>query len=111
MAYDEALADRVRSHLGDDPAVDERRMFGGIAFFCAGNMAVGIAGGELIVRLGPEGAAEALAGEHTRPFDITGRAMTGWVMVAPEALDEDGGLAGWVGRGLAFARTLPPKGG
>ncbi len=39
MAYDEALADRVRGVLGDHPRLREQKMFGGLAFLIAGNMA------------------------------------------------------------------------
>jgi len=42
MAYDEALADRIRDHLGDSPEITEMKMFGGVAFMLNDKMAVGI---------------------------------------------------------------------
>ena len=110
MAYDEALAERVREQLAGEPAVAEKAMFGGLAFLLEGNMAVGLSGEELMVRVGPDASDDALAQPHTRAFDMTGRPMKGWILVAPEGVAEDHDLAGWVGRGVDFARTLPPKG-
>ena len=77
MAYDEKLADRVRDILEGDPGVSERKMFGGLAFMVDGHMACGIAGDDLMLRLGAEGAEAALQKPHVRPMDFTGRPMTG----------------------------------
>ena len=109
MAYDEALADRIRDLLAARAEVSERKMFGGIAWMVAGNMACGVLGDELIVRLAPEEADKALAEPHTREFDFTGRPMRNIVMVGPEAIATDEELAGWVDAGADFAASLPPK--
>jgi hypothetical protein len=111
MAYDEELAHRVRELLAGEDAVTEKAMFGGLAFMLRGNIAVGLSGsGELMVRVGPEGSDEALARPHTRVFDMTGRPMQGWILVAPEGVATDSELSEWVRRGVDFAATLPPKG-
>jgi hypothetical protein len=110
MAYDEDLAQRVREQLADEPGMTEKAMFGGLAFLLDGNMSVGLSGAELMVRVGPDATDDALARPHTRLFDMTGRPMRGWVLVAPEGVGSDGELAAWVHRGVAFARSLPPKG-
>jgi TfoX/Sxy family transcriptional regulator of competence genes len=110
MAYDEDLAMRVREQLADQDAITEKEMFGGLAFLLAGNMSVGIRGSELMVRVGPEGAEDALGQPHARPFDMTGRPMKGWILVAEEGIASERGLAAWVVRGVGFARSLPPKG-
>jgi hypothetical protein len=109
MAYDENLADRVRTQLAGVDGVVEKAMFGGLAFLVAGNMAVGVAGDDLMVRVGPDASNDALARPHTRVFDMTGRPMRGWILVAPEGVAGDRDLAGWVERGVTFARSLPPK--
>ena len=109
MAYDEALADRIRELTAEDPGIDERKMFGGMAFLLDGNMGVGIVGEELMVRVGPDGWADALAQPHTREMDFTGRSMKGFVFVGPDGVAEDADLQAWVDRGLAFAGSLPPK--
>ena len=109
MAFDEQLADRVRDALDGRAAVTERRMFGGIAFMVAGNMACGVIGDELLVRLTPGDAEAALAREGVRPFDMTGRPMRGWVLVAAEAVEDDRELGFWVDEGAAHAASLPPK--
>jgi TfoX/Sxy family transcriptional regulator of competence genes len=109
MAYDEALAERVRTVLGDAPDVVAKRMFGGIAFMVAGNMACGVMGEDLLVRVGKAGQAASLARPSVRPMELSGRVMGGFVVVDAEGLDEDEVLAGWVERGSAFAASLPPK--
>ncbi len=111
MAYDEDLAARVREQLSDQDGMSEKQMFGGLAFMLDGNMAVGLSGsGELMVRVGSDGTEQALAKPHTRLFDMTGRPMRGWILVAPEGITTKRALGGWVRRGVGFARTLPPKG-
>jgi TfoX N-terminal domain len=109
MAYDEGLATRVREVLGDRPGLAERRMFGGLAFLLGGNMACGVRGDDLIVRMAAD-AVEPVEGEPgVRPFDLTGRPMKGWLLVGPDGHAEDDDLRRWVGRGLDYASSLPPK--
>jgi TfoX/Sxy family transcriptional regulator of competence genes len=109
MAYDERLADRVRAALTSRPRLTERKMFGGIAFMLSGNMATGVIRDDLIVRLDPEEGERALAEPHVRMFDLTGRPMTGFVLVGREATATEEGLNAWVARAAAFAESLPPK--
>jgi hypothetical protein len=110
MAYDEELAQRVRERLAAETGLAEKRMFGGLAFLLDGNMAVGISVNDLMVRVGPDATDDALAEPHTRPFDMTGRPMRGWILVAPDGVTGEDALAAWIARGVSFARTLPPKG-
>jgi hypothetical protein len=109
MAYDEGLAERIRQHLGTDPGIAEKRMFGGIAFLLHGNMAVGVIGDDLMVRVGPDATDAALARPGARVFDMTGRPMRGWVVVHASAVTEDGTLGEWIDEGYGFAASLPPK--
>ena len=110
MAFDEGLAERVRSLLDRRSDVEDKRMFGGIAFLVAGNMACGVMGDELMVRVGPDRAAELRASDPAaRPMEMRGRPMRGWVLVAPEATADDRDLERWVRRGEEFAASLPPK--
>ena len=109
MAYDEALAARVRSAFDGDPLVTERKMFGGVTFMVAGNMACGIVGDEMMVRVGPDSYEDALSRPHARPMDFTGRPMRGMIYVAGPGFESDQDLAAWVDSGASFARSLPPK--
>ena len=109
MAYDEGLATRVRDVLGDQPGLAEKKMFGGLAFLLHGNMACGVRGDDLIVRMAVEEADAALEEPGARPFDMTGRPMKGWLLVAPDGHAEDDDLRRWVDRSLAHAGSLPPK--
>jgi TfoX N-terminal domain len=109
MPYDADLAERVRDAMSMRDGISEREMFGGIGFMLDGNMACGVIGEDLIVRLSPEEAERALAEEHTRPFDFTGRPMKGWIFVAPQGTAGDEALGEWVDAGAAFAASLPAK--
>jgi len=109
MAYDEGLATRVRDLLGDQPGLAEKKMFGGLAFMLDGNMACGVRGEELIVRLAADATDAALAEPGTRLVDLSGRGMKGWILVDPGGHAEDEDLRRWVDRGVAYAHTLPPK--
>ena len=109
MAFDQALAERVSGVLGDAPDVAAKRMFGGIAFMVAGNMACGVMGDDLLVRVGKDAQGACLALPFTRPMEMSGRVMGGFVVVDAEGLDEDEALTGWVERGSAFAASLPAK--
>ena len=109
MAYEESVAVRVRQRLQSRDDVIEKKMFGGLAFMVSGHMACGINGEELMVRIGPDGYAEALAQSHAREMDFTGRALKGFVYVAPEGFADDRLLGGWLQRALAFVDSLPPK--
>jgi hypothetical protein len=84
-------------------------MFGGVGFLLHGNMLVGVWKDSLIARLGPDDGARALTEENVRPFDITGKAMKGWVLVEPEGIESDEHLAGWIQRAVEFVSALPGK--
>lgn len=109
MAYDERLAQRVRSAPECRSGVAERKMFGGLAFMIGGNMCCCVTDRGLMVRVGTDAYAEALAQPHTGEMDMSGRPMRGWAPVAPEGVASDAGLTEWVRRGAEFAATLPPK--
>jgi TfoX/Sxy family transcriptional regulator of competence genes len=109
VAYDEQLADRVRDLLAARGDVSERKMFGGIAFMVAGNMACGVLDEDLIVRLDRDESERALREDGVRPFDFTGKPMKGIVYVSPERTSDDEGLAEWVETGADHAASLPPK--
>jgi hypothetical protein len=109
VAYDESLADRIRDLISARADVSERKMFGGIGFMIAGNMAVGVIGEDLIVRLDPSDAEQALGEPGVREFDFTGRPMKGWLFVGPEATARDEDFAGWIDAGADFAASLPSR--
>src|SRR3954463_4283376 len=110
MAYDEDLAERIRGLLPDVP-VTEKKMFGGLAFLVGGNMSVAASGqGGLMVRVEPDETEALLAEPGAAEFEMGGRGpMRGWLRVSADVLDDDETLGAWVSRGLAYARSLPPK--
>jgi TfoX/Sxy family transcriptional regulator of competence genes len=110
MAYDEDLANRIRELIARDPDVTEKRMFGGLAFLIGGRMAVAASReGGIMVRIDPDQTDTLLAKPHTRPFEMRGRELDGWLRVDPEGLKTKRQLEPWVKRGVAYARSLPPK--
>jgi TfoX/Sxy family transcriptional regulator of competence genes len=111
VAYDEDLADRIRELLADEPELTEKRMFGGLAFLVAGNMAVGASGqGGLLARVEPEEGAALMRAHGVAPMEMQGREMAGWLRVQSSALGAKAELETWVRRSVAYARSLPPKG-
>jgi TfoX/Sxy family transcriptional regulator of competence genes len=114
VAYDEALAERVRATLGEiGTLADEKKMFGGLAFLVGGNMSVAASGqGGLMVRVDPAETDTLLAEPGAAEFDMGGRGpMKGWLRVDADAVDDDDTLRRWVERGVAYAKSLPTKSG
>jgi TfoX/Sxy family transcriptional regulator of competence genes len=109
MAFDEAVAGRVREALAGAPDVVEKKMFGGIAFMVRGNMCCGVIGDRLMVRVGPDGYEAALSRPHARAMDFTGRPMKGMAYVEPEGFASAADLKAWVARAMEFALSLPAK--
>lgn len=110
MAYDEALAERVRDLLAGQPKVVEQRMFGGLAFILAGHMAVGVSGqGGLMLCCDPAEAKVLLGDPNASPMEMRGRELSGWLRVADAGVVEDDDLARWVTVGVNRARNRPPK--
>jgi len=109
MAYSESLAGRTRQIFVRNRGITEKNMFGGVGFLLNGNMCVGIWKNSLIVRISPESYEDALTEEYVRKFDITGRAMKGWILVEPDGIETDEQLAQWVRRSVEFVNTLPRK--
>jgi len=109
MAYDEPLAERIRDLLAGEAGLTEQRMFGGLAFLIGGHMAVAASGQGLMVRVNPADLDTLLETTGARPMEMRGRAMRGWLRVDGDEVQAEHELAGWVERGTAFARSLPPK--
>jgi TfoX/Sxy family transcriptional regulator of competence genes len=108
MAYDDELAQRIRDRMAAVAGVSEKKMFGGLAFLTSGNMTVGVQGDDLIARIDPDGMDAALAEPGVRPFDMTGRPMRGWILVASDGLSDDD-LERWINQARRYVATLPPK--
>jgi TfoX/Sxy family transcriptional regulator of competence genes len=109
MAYSEELAQRVHSILNEVPGLVEKKMFGGVSYIVNGNMACGVIGEQLIVRMSQDEYTDALKQPHAHVFDMTGRAMKGWISIDAAGLEREKDLKSWVELGLNFAQSLPPK--
>lgn len=110
MAYDEDLANRIRELLGSERGVEEKRMFGSLAFLVNGNMSVAASGqGGLLVRVPPDDTDKLLQREHVSVMVMAGREARGWLRVDDDGVKTKRQLQGWVTRGVGYARSLPSK--
>ena len=110
MAHDEALAARIRDLLQEEPDITEKKMFGGLAFLVHGKMAVAASGqGGILVRVDPTEAEKLIERTGAVPMVMRGREMLGWLRVETDRVRTKRQLASWVNRGVAYARSLPPK--
>ena len=110
MAYDEDLANRIREVLAPQPGVDEKAMFGGLAFLLGGRMAVAVSSkGGLMVRVVPDDTEALLRRAHVSPMVMAGRETRGWLRIDAEGVKTKRQLASWIARGVDYVRSLPPK--
>jgi len=109
MAFNEALANRVREALAGEKGVAEIKMMGGLGFMIGGHVTLAIVGEELMVRVGPDGYQRALGRVHAREMDFTGRSVKGFVFVEPAGIRTTRSLASWVALAAAFAKSLPRR--
>lgn len=111
MAYNNVLAGRIEGVIAEKTCGDfeSKRMFGGVGYLIRGNMACGILGNQLIVRVGRDAYQAALGQIGVSEFLNNNRPMTGWVMVDHSVLTDDCALACWISKGLEFVLTLPEK--
>jgi hypothetical protein len=110
MPYDEELAGRIRTLLGDRAGLTEQRMFGGLAFLVGGNMAIAASGqGGLLVRVDPAESEALVDSTAAYPMEMRGRSMAGWLRVDAADVADDDALADWVERGARYAGSLQPK--
>ena len=110
MAYDEELAGRIRELVAGEPALTEKKMFGGLAFLLGGNMAVAASGqGGLLVRVDPAESDALVGGSNARLMEMRGREMPGWLRLDTDDAATEEELSTWVGRGVSYARSLPAK--
>jgi len=110
MAYDKELAGRIRELVAGEPALTEKKMFGGLAFLVDGNMAVAASGqGGLLVRVDPAESDALVGGSNARLMEMRGRQMPGWLRVDTDDVKTEEELSTWISRGVSFARSLPAK--
>jgi len=110
VAYDEALAGRIRELTAGQAGLTEKKMFGGLAFLIGGNMAVAASGqGGILVRADPDASDDLVAKTDAQVMEMRGREMRGWLRVDPEHLRTKRQLAKWVEIGTSYARSLPVK--
>ena len=110
MAYDTELVERIRELLAPERGVDEKRMFGGLAFLINGHMAVAASReGGLLVRVPPQETDKLLDRAHVSPMVMAGREARGWLRVDSDGVKTKRQLQSWVSRGVQYAKALQPK--
>ena len=111
MAYDKGLEARIDEMLEGWERYEKKKMFGGICYLKSGNMSLGIWQDYLIIRCGAGQYKSCLTRKHAKQFDVTGKALSGWVMVSPEGIETDRELEQWMRIGDSYSSSLPPKKG
>lgn len=102
--------ERLRTILGEDPNISEKKMFGGVLFMLNGNMLCGYTNkAQLMVRVGKELEPEARQMPGARDMDFTGKKMGGMLFVDEAALQAENALQSWIALATRFVSTLPPK--
>jgi len=110
VAYDQALAERIRELVSSEKGLTEKKMFGGLAFLINGNMAVAASGqGGLLLRCDPADSAALTKSAHVDRMEMRGRTMNGWLRVGDDAVKTKAAMQKWVARCVAYAKSLPPK--
>ncbi|CAN5119709.1 hypothetical protein BH11PLA2_BH11PLA2_16800 [soil metagenome] len=109
MPFNQALAARIRTAIGRKKGINETKMFGGVGFLLNGNVLVGVWKDSMIVQLGPKAGEDALLERHVRVFDITGKAVKGWVIVELEGVGLDEEVKGWVQKAVKFVGKMETK--
>lgn len=109
MGYSQEAVERLRVALRNVDGIAEKQMFGGVSFLLGGNMAIGVVGDDLCVRVGPDAFDDAVELPGARIMDFTGRPMKGWVFVSPGGYADESSLEAWVKRGTDYAESLPRK--
>lgn len=109
MSYNQDLEYRIDQLIPEFGEITKKKMFGGIGYMMKGNMCFGIHKEYLILRTSIEKAGELLKEEYTKPFDITGRPMKGWIMVSSDYIETADKLLGFLETGINFVTSLPPK--
>jgi TfoX/Sxy family transcriptional regulator of competence genes len=109
MAYDDFLAQQIRTKLVDVPLVEEKKMFGGLTFMVDGKMCVGVVKDELMVRLDPVHYEMALTKRGCREMDMMPRPMPGYVLVNMDGLETDDDWRFWLGLALDYNKTAKPS--
>ena len=85
-------------------------MFGGLADIMNGHICLALWDDYLVIRIGIESASKLVESDpHARLFDLNGKTMKGWVMIASDALGEDEDLQNYIDMAMLFTCTLSPK--
>ncbi len=109
MAYNEAVAERIRKLLARRKGLAERKMFGGIAFMLNGNMCCGVVDDRIVLRLGKDGSNTALKEPHIEVMDFTGQPIRSMVYLDPDGYAREADLKQWLDRSVKFTSSLPKK--
>ena len=96
------LTNRIRNVFSQLPEVEEKKMFGGIAFMVKGKMCVCSGKNGLLCRIDPARHEQALQQAGCRTMEMKGRPLIGYVHVSEEALAEAEALEQWLQLALDF---------
>jgi len=97
MAYDEYLAERIRSHFRSKKVkAEEKKMMGGLTFMVNDKMCVGIMKDQLMVRIGEEAFTINQHRLGCQKMDFTGRVLKGYALISPDGFDDEANFSDWI---------------
>lgn len=111
MAYSTALADRIREYLSGLQGlhIEEKKMFGGLAFLVNGKMCLNVSDDQLMCRFDPARADDVSTKVGFIPLVMKGRVYAGYCYVDPEGYETDGDFAYWVSLCLDYNERAQPS--
>ena len=102
MAYNEKLANRIREALAHLPGVEEKRMFGGVAFMVNGKMCISAGNDRIMCRIDPAIHDETTKRNGVQTVQMKGRDYKGYVYVNEEVIKTKKDFDYWVELALDF---------
>ncbi len=104
MAFNTKLADRVREHLAHFPniEIEEKKLFGGLAFMVNGKMCVNVSGDNLMCRFDPNITEEIADKTGFLPMIMKGNEYKGYCYVEPIGFKYKKDFEFWINLSLNF---------
>lgn len=102
MAYDEGLAERIRTGLRNLKNVEEKKMMGGLVFMYNGKMCLGVVKNDLMCRIDPDLHGQAITRKGCRTMEMAGRPMKGYVLIDDNGMATQKDFDYWLGLALDF---------
>ena len=102
MAFSEKLADRIRVGLSHLPKVEEKKMFGGLAFMVDNKMCITAGADRIMCRIDPAIHDDVINRKGCSTVIMRGRECKGYVHVNEESIKNKKDLDYWMELALDY---------